>query len=299
MGNKLKVAAAVIFTTVVIGAGAYLLRNADFAVLQPRGEIAQGERGILLFAALLSLIIVVPVFMLTFFIVWRYRESNTRAKYKPHWQRNKTLETIWWGIPIILILILSVVTWQSSHKFDPFRPLDSAKKPLTIQVVALQWKWLFIYPEQNIAVVNFAQFPVDTPINFEITADAPMNSFWIPQLGGQIYAMSGMSTKLHLNATSTGSYQGVSANLSGTGFAGMHFIAQASTNADFDTWVADVQKTPGYLNLMAYDQLAQPSQNMSATYYGSVDSNLYDTIIMKFMAPTDGAEMHNHKTMGY
>ena len=132
----------------------------------------------------LSLIVVIPVYIMLFLFAWKYREGNTKAKYSPDWDHSALLETIWWTVPLLLITILSVVTWNSSHDLDPFRPLNSSVKPVKIQVVALQWKWLFIYPEQNIASVNYVEFPVNTPVDFEITADAPMNSFWIPQVGG-------------------------------------------------------------------------------------------------------------------
>ena len=160
-----------------------------------------------------------------------------KAKHAPDWEHNYIAEYCWWGVPIVIIVILAVTTWKSSHDLNPFKPIESEKKPLAIQVVALHWKWLFIYPEQGIATVNFVQFPEKTPINFEITSDAPMNSFWIPQLGGQIYAMPAMRSKLHLIANEIGSFRGVSANISGKGFAGMTFTAKSSSEEDFDAWV--------------------------------------------------------------
>jgi cytochrome o ubiquinol oxidase subunit II len=188
-------------------------------------------------------------------------------------------------VPLILISILAVITWKSSHDLDPFKPLNSSTPPMTIQVVSLQWKWLFIYPKQNIATVNLVQFPVNTPISFEITSDAPMNSFWIPQLGGQIYAMSGMSTHLQLMASQPGEYRGESANISGAGFAGMHFSAKASSAADFDQWVQLVRLTKGSLSDAAYNKLAAPTQNDPVSYYSSVSNGLYNTVVDKYMAP--------------
>jgi len=184
-----------------------------------------------------------------------------------------------------IILILAVLTWNSSHDLDPFKPIVSDKPPITIQVVALQWKWLFIYPQQNIASVNIIQFPNQTPINFEVTADAPMNSFWIPQLGGQIYAMPGMSTQLHLMADTEGTYRGSSANISGKGFAGMNFSAKSTSQADFDQWVALVHQTRNNLSLAKYNNLAKPSQNNPLSYYSSSQSGLYDRVVMKYMMP--------------
>jgi cytochrome o ubiquinol oxidase subunit 2 len=238
-------------------------------------------------ATLLMLIVVIPVFVLTAFIAWRYQEGNTKAKYTPDWDHNTILEFTWWALPLLIISILAVVAWRSSHELDPFKPVYAARSPITIQVVALDWKWLFIYPGQNIATVNYVQFPEKTPVNFQITSDAPMNSFWIPSLGGQIYAMSGMSTQLHLIADGVGSYNGVSANISGRGFAGMKFLAVSSTQADFDSWVGSVKQTRNYLGILQYNKLAAPSENNPASYYSSVDTGLYDHILMKFMMPND------------
>jgi cytochrome o ubiquinol oxidase subunit 2 len=155
-------------------------------------------------------------------------------------------------------------------------------------VIALDWKWLFIYPEQRIATVNYVAFPEKTPVNFQITADAPMNSFWIPQLGGQIYAMPGMSTKLHLMADRTGEFRGSSANISGEGFAGMTFTAKSDTSAGFDRWVKSIKQSPNQLSLGTYDQLAKPSQDNPPMYYSLKEHNLYDIVVMKFMEPIHG-----------
>lgn len=268
-----------------VGLLVFLAQGHTISVLEPKGVIADKQRNLIYFAAGLSLIVVIPVFALLFYIIWKYRATNTKAQYSPDWDSNRTLETIWWGIPIILILILSVVTWNSTHDLDPFKPLVSDKKPLKVQVVALQWKWLFIYPEENIATVNYVQFPQDTPIDFEITADAPMNSFWVPQLGGQIYAMSGMSTHLNLKASETGSFDGVSANISGEGFSGMKFIAKSTPKQDYDLWVDSVRESGVELNQQSYNELSAPSKDVSAMYFGSSEQGMYDSILMKFMSP--------------
>lgn len=291
MGKKLTIGA--ILAAAVVAVSAFALRGHTFAVLQPKGEIGQRELDILWFGAALSLFIVIPVFALTIFIVWKYQATNKKAKYSPDWEHDRKLEFVWWAVPIAFILVLSVVTWKTSHSLDPFKPIKSDKTPITIQVVALQWKWLFIYPEQNIATVNFAQFPVDTPVRFQITSDAPMNSFWIPQLGGQIYAMSGMNTELNLIADTVGEYTGVSANISGIGFAGMHFIAKASTNSDFNNWVSSAKESRNRLSIATYEELAKPSQNNPVVYYSSVDSNLFDEIVMKYMSHSAKDATHN------
>jgi cytochrome o ubiquinol oxidase subunit 2 len=286
----------------VVGAATLFLINSDIALLEPTGTVAEQQRNLLVIGSLLSLIIVVPVFGLTFFIAWKYREGNKKAKYQPEWDRSKLVESIWWGVPLALILVLSIIAWKSSHDLDPFKELESDKKPLTVQVVALQWKWLFIYPEQGIASVNFVQFPEDRPVTFKITSDAPMNSFWIPKLGGQIYAMAGMETKLHLMASQTGSYEGSSANISGEGFAGMKFTAKASSEADFKAWADSVKQTAGHtLDQEEYAQLAEPSKNNPVAYYSSVEQGLFDTVIMKYMTPGlnthDTSRQHHPETI--
>jgi cytochrome o ubiquinol oxidase subunit 2 len=231
------------------------------------------------------LIVVIPVFILTGYIAIKYREGNKSARYSPDFDHSPLVEGLWWAIPFIIIAILSVMAWNSSHSLDPFKPITSDKEPLKIQVVAMQWKWLFIYPEQGIASVNMAHLPVDRPVNFEITSDAPMNSFWIPQLGGQIYAMAGMRTKLHLIADTPGYYHGQSANISGSGFAGMTFTARACQPPDFEKWLAEVKNSSQDLTMANYDQLAEPSKNNPASYYSQADDGLFDAVIAKYMSP--------------
>ncbi len=277
----------------------------DVAILDAAGVIAREERGLLVFASLLSLLVVIPVFVLTYHVVWKYRAENKKARYEPDWDNNNKLEALWWGVPLALIIILSVVTWISSYRLDPFRPLVSDKKPLEIQVVALQWKWLFIYPEQNIASVNYVQFPEDRPVTFTITSDAPMNSFWIPELGGQIYAMSGMSTKLHLMADHPDEYRGVSANLSGEGFADMAFAARSSTQTSFDQWVQDIKNhdeselghIQTFLSPDVYETLRQPSVVKDDYLYAGVQPGLYDEIVNHYMDHPAGTHQPNHQSV--
>jgi cytochrome o ubiquinol oxidase subunit 2 len=296
MNKKIKLILPVILALGLLAGGIWYLRDANFALLNPKGSIAHQERQLMLFASLLSLLVVVPVFALLFGIIWRYRVGNKKAVYKPDWDGSKTLETIWWLVPSVLIIVLSVVTWNSSHKLDPYKPLQSAAKPLKVQVVALDWKWLFIYPEQNIASVNFLEVPTDRPINFEITSDAPMNSLWIPQLGGQIYAMPGMSTALHLQADTVGDYKGYSANISGKGFAGMTFTTRAVEQGNFDQWVESARRSPLTLSQDAYNKLARPSENNKPVTYAAIQSGLYDTIIMKYMAMPAAGDTETQET---
>ncbi len=281
MNKKFKIIFSVLLLIAALWLSVLFIDINKLAVLNPKGIIALKQYRLIVISTFMMLIVVVPVFIMTVFFAWKYRAENTKAKYRPDEDQNHLAEVIWWGIPFVIIAVLSVITWKSCIELDPFKPLQMNNKPLKIQVVALQWKWLFIYPEQKIATVNFIQFPEQTPINFEITADAPMNSFWIPELGGQIYAMPGMSSKLHLIADREGSFRGSSANLSGTGFSGMTFIAKSSSEADFNAWVESVKKSSS----LDYDQLVEPSQYNPEAFYLLAEDGLYDQIVMKYMMP--------------
>lgn len=287
MRNKDKFGLAAMVLIAIVAILAMLVYGSDIPVLDPKGEVAGKQRDLIIFGTVLSLVIVIPVFAMTFLIAWRYREGNKKAKYQPDWDHSRLFESLWWGVPLLLIIILSVVTWKSSHELDPFKPLQSSKEPVRIQVVALRWKWLFIYPDQKIATINYVQFPQDTPVNFEITSDAPMNSFWIPSLGGQIYAMSGMVTKLHLIADEAGEYRGSSANISGEGFSGMKFTAEATPDAAFDNWVKDSQKNIARLDIDKYSELARPSENNKPEQFVLADLNLFDYITHQFSINPD------------
>lgn len=297
---KLLLLGLVFFVIAALGLGAWYMFSNSPAVLDTAGSIGDQERSLIYFSLALSLIVVIPVFIMLGYISWKYRASNTNARYQPNWDRDNRIEALWWLIPTCLITVLSVVTWHSSHNLDPYRPLASTEKPIEVQVVSLNWKWLFIYPEERIATVNYLQIPVDTPINFTLTSDAPMNSFWIPQLGGQIYTMPGMSTKLHLIAERTGSYYGSSANISGDGFAGMNFQTKAVSKDAFTAWVASTkQKTPA-LTSATYKKLAQPSKDEPVRLYGHTQKDLFTMIVMQHMShglepsETPKASSHPH-----
>ncbi len=271
----------------------------EVPVLHPAGFIAMEERWLITVTLLLCSLIVVPVFLMLFIFAWKYRASNQDAaeQHAPEWDHDSwwTSEFVWWLLPTAIILTVSVLIWQSSRELDPFKPLASHNPPITIQVVALDWKWLFIYPEQGIATVNMLEFPEDTPIHFQITADAPMNSFWIPSLGGQIMAMQGMTTELNLIANTSGTYEGMSANLSGSGFAGMRFTAQSVSREEFDAWVLQAQGE-GALSPAVYAELAKPSQYNAPTYYSLPDAGLYTSIIMRYMMPHSSSVTHAHES---
>ena len=250
----------------------------NIAVFNPVGIIASQEKSLLIFSFLLMLIVVIPVMiMIISFAI---------------------LEIIWWGIPTILIIILGTVTWKTTHKLDPYRPLEHSTKPIEIQAIALDWKWLFIYPEYNIATVNFIQFPVNTPLNFKITADAPMNALAIPQLGGQIYAMQGMETQIHWISEKEGEFKGYSSNYSGRGFSGMNFIAKAVTQEEFEKWVEYVRTEGGNLTQSYYDERLLP-QTVSepVQVFSSVEKNLYRGVIDKFMMSHGSHSGHSMKDM--
>ncbi len=272
----------------------------NIAVFNPAGTIASQEKGLLIFSFLLMLIVVVPVMIMIVTFAYRYRASNTKAKYSPNWCHSTILEIIWWGIPTILVAVLAVVTWKSTHELDPYKPLEHPKKPITIQAIALDWKWLFIYPEYNIATLNFIQFPTDVPLNFVITADAPMNALAIPALGGQIYAMQGMETKMHWIAEKEGEFRGYSSNYSGRGFSGMNFIAKATSQEDFDKWVEYVKTEGENLSGDYYNEkLFVQTLNEPVKLFGSVEKNLYRSVVDKFMMSHGSHGGHDMKAMDH
>lgn len=259
----------------------------NIAILFPKGWVALEQRNLLFVIQAIMLLVIIPVYILTFIFSWKYSASNPKGNYDPDLVDSNLAEALWWGIPLILTAIVSVLTWTKTFELDPYRPIVSDKKPLSIQVVALQWKWLFIYPEEQIATLNFLQFPKDRPLHFTITADAPMNSFWIPSLGGQIYAMPGMETQLYLIANETGDFRGSSANLSGVGFAGMHFTARASSDEDYLEWISKAKESATGLDLQTYNELVAPSENVPPMLFGLKDQTLFDYIVMKYMHPQE------------
>lgn len=262
-----------------------LLTGCQGGILDPKGQVAADEKSLIITATVLMLLVVIPVIVMTFLFAWKYRASNKDAIYTPKWSHSNKIEAVVWIIPIIIVSCLAVVTWNTTHKLDPYRPLDSDKKPINVQVVAMNWKWLFIYPDLNIATVNQLAFPKNVPVNFRITSDAAMNSFFIPQLGGQIYAMAGMETKLHLIANEAGTYKGMSANYSGAGFSGMKFNAIATeTPEQFDAWVQKVRAAGKSLNADAYLALAKPSENNPVAFYNMPEPRLFDAVLHKYMA---------------
>ena len=225
----------------MVAAAALLASACDLrrsAVLDPKGPIALAERDLLFDAFFVMMLVVVPVIVLTLAFAWRYRASNTKAAYAPKWSQSVRIDAATWLVPAVIVIAVAVLVWRSTHKLDPYRPIDAAVPPLEVQVVAQDWKWLFIYPEQGIAVVNQFAFPSARPVSLRITSDTVMNSFYVPQLAGQIYAMAGMQTRLQLLADAPGKFVGRNSMYSGSGFSDQHFEVVAMTQADFDAWVA-------------------------------------------------------------
>ncbi|AEW44624.1 cytochrome o ubiquinol oxidase subunit II [Serratia symbiotica str. 'Cinara cedri'] len=269
----------------------------NMVLMHPKGVISIEQRSLIITAILLMLIVVIPVILMALTFAWKYRGSNKKAKYRPNWEHSNKIEVVVWTIPVIIIAILGTITWKTTHDLDPFKPIVTDKKPMSIEVISLDWKWLFIYPEQGIATVNELAFPKDVPVQFKITSASVMNSFFISQLGGQIYAMAGMQTKLYLIGKEAGEYAGISSSYSGSGFSGMKFTAIVTSTQDiFDKWVAKIKKSPKNLNSTNdFNELAMPSQNNAVAYFSSVKPNLFKDTIAKFISDTDmhhGATMH-------
>jgi cytochrome o ubiquinol oxidase subunit II len=256
------------------------------ALFDPKGPIGADERSIIIYATCLMLLVVVPVIVLTLAFAWHYRASNTRAAYAPNWSHSGKIEVVVWAIPCVIVAVLATATWTWSHELDPYRAISiPGVKPIDVDVVSLDWKWLFIYPDLKIASVNEVAFPVGTPVHFRLTSASVMNSFFIPQLGSQVYTMAGMQTQLHLLASAPGNYAGISANYSGDGFSDMTFTARALPAAQFAAWVAKVRASKDDLTLAAYRRLAAPSERTPVAYYGDIGGNVYHDALNKC---TDG-----------
>lgn len=270
-----------------------VLAACDAVVLSPSGDIAAQQRNLLVTSTLLMLLIIVPVMTLTVVFAWRYRHTNRRARYEPDWNHSMLLELIIWSAPLLIIICLGALTWLGTHLLDPHRPLDRIAsgqpvpnlRPLEVNVVALDWKWLFIYPDYGIATVNELAVPIDQPISLRITSSSVMNSLYIPELAGQIYAMAGMETRLHAVLNEVGVSEGFSANYSGAGFSGMRLTLRGLAPADFERWVTTTKAAKESLTRGSYLALAKPSENEPIRYYGSVDSQLYTAILGMCVQP--------------
>lgn len=259
----------------------------DLVVLSPAGDIAERQKDLLLTSTWLMLIIIIPVMVLTVFFAWKYRSQN-KATYSPDWDHSTKFELVIWAAPLLIVICLGALTWVGTHLLDPYRALDRLSegreitpdhKPLEIQVVALDWKWLFIYPEYGVATVNEMAVPVDRELQFSLSSSSVMNAFYIPAMAGMIYAMPGMETKLHGVFNETGEYQGIASHYSGWGFSGMRFKAHALDDAGFENWMTDVQASEETLTRQEYLELEEPSQNVPPKYYADVAPNLFSRVV--------------------
>jgi len=267
---------------------AILLAGCNTVVMNPSGDIASQQAHLIIVSTILMLLIIIPVIVLTLFFAWRYRKGNTAARYEPDWDHSTQLELVIWGAPLLIIVALGLLTWINTHTLDPYRPLSrlddkrpipAETKPLNVEVVALDWKWLFIYPDLGIATVNELAAPVDVPIRFKITASTVMNSFYIPALAGQIYAMPGMQTTLNAVINHPGDFDGFSANYSGAGFSDMHFKFHSMKAEDFAHWVQASKSETTALNRADYLQLEKPSLRDPVRRFGTVDAELFHAVL--------------------
>jgi cytochrome o ubiquinol oxidase subunit 2 len=255
------------------------LASCSAGPLDPQGPVGKAERLLLLNATAIMLAVIVPVIALIFCFAWWFRSGNSRARHRPDWEYSGRIEMIVWSIPALVILFLGGIAWIAAHDLDPPAPLQSSAAPLEVQVVSVDWRWVFIYPQQGIASVDRLTVPAGVPIHFRLTSTSVMNSFFIPQLGSQIYTMPGMTTQLNLLADHPGTYSGLSAQFSGDGFSDMRFEAVAVAAAEFQSWVDATHAAGGVLDRPGFEQLARPSSDHTVKTYGEVATGLFDSIV--------------------
>ena len=266
----------------------FLLSGCNLVVLNPSGDIAAQQGDLIVYATVLMLIVIVPVMALTVFFALKYHKDKTGSAYEPDWDHSVSLEIVVWAVPLAIIICLAGLTWVATHRLEPYdnlkrisaeKPIDPSIEPLEIQVVALDWKWLFIYPEQGIATVNEAAVIVDRPVEFKLTSNTVMNAFYIPEMAGMIYTMAGMQTELNAVLNYPGTFEGFSANYSGNGFSGMRFDMHSSDEPGFDAWVEKVRAQGTELNREAFVELEEPTKNNPVAYFDSVEAGLWDRVL--------------------
>lgn len=259
-------------------------------ILDPKGVIAFEERELLFDSLALMMIVVLPVIIMSFAFLYRYHHRQDTSDYRPNWSHNALLESIWWGVPIAIILIMAIMTWETTHKLDPYNKINAKGETLEIEVVALPWKWLFIYRKQNIATINLLEIPKDRQVEFFLTTDnVPMSSFFVPQLGSQIYAMAGMRTRLYLLATHTGTFRGLNTQYNGSGFSDMIFDTKVVENNEFESWVKTTRAASAALSDAVYQELRKPSIAHPVATYTNVTPDLFNAIIHSY-----GMSHHPH-----
>ncbi|WP_419814567.1 ubiquinol oxidase subunit II [Glacieibacterium sp.] len=272
----------------ILGSFSLLLAGCSRGVLDPQGPVAAAEKTILLNSLAIMLAVVVPTILATLAFAWWFRASNTKAKHRPEWSYSGQIELVVWGVPAMVVLLLGGIGWVSAHDLDPPRQLASKVQPLVVEVVSLDWKWLFIYPAQGVASVNRLVVPAGTPVTFRLTSATVMNSFFVPQLGSQIYTMAGMATRLNLMADKPGRYPGLSAMYSGEGFSDMRFNVDAVDAAQFAAWIAGARAAGPVLDRTGYMALTGESKAVQPYTYRAVAPDLFETVVaMRFpAAPT-------------
>jgi len=258
------------------------------AVLDPAGPIGRAQKTILIDSLAIMLAIVVPTIVATLAFAWWFRESNPKARRRPDFAYSGSIELVTWSVPVLTIILLGGVAWVGSHDLDPARPIESKAQALEVQVVSLDWKWLFIFPEQGIASVNQLTIPAGVPVHFSLTSASVMNAFFVPQLGSMIYTMNGMADQLYLQADQPGTYRGLSSHYSGDGFSDMHFEMQAVPQAGFETWVADARKAGPALDAASYAELAKQSTKVTPFTYRAADPGLFGQVVMQMVPPGPG-----------
>lgn len=276
---------AVLFGVIGI---AIVLANEHTLVFHPKGIIARNEFELIITNIVLMLLIILPTYILLFTVIWKFCIKRKTANYDPNYSVGPVGELMMWILPSIIVAIMAIITWNATHQLNPYKPIESEVEPLTVEVIALDWKWLFIYPELGIATLNVMHIPERTPIHLKLTADgAPMNSFWIPQLSGQIYSMTGMTTQLNIMADGPGEYVGREAEINGEGYADMTFLAKSTNQKDFEEWVAQVRKSSQHLTHDTYLQLVKPAINKSVILFSEVEKDLYHRVVHQYMYPTE------------
>ncbi|MBP0595045.1 ubiquinol oxidase subunit II [Paraburkholderia sp. LEh10] len=269
------------FAAVIVGLSS--LGGCSWVLFNSKGSVGLQERDLIILCMGLMLIVVIPAIVLTFVFAWQYRASNHKATYMPEWAHSTRIEAVVWGIPIVIIVTLAIIVWKSTHRLDPSRPLDVPGQPVNVEVIATDGKWIFIYPDLGIATINQLVFPAHRQVAFSITSNSTMGTFFIPQLGGEIYAMAGMRTQLHLMANEEGKFHGMSGNFNGPGFSDMKFVAMATSEDGFQRWVKQVQTSPNTLDFNTFKKVAKPSQGDAIAQFSRVQPGLFKAVIDQYV----------------
>lgn len=274
---------------------AFLTKGTDVALLNPKGYVAHEQYKLLVHSTLVMLVFAVPVALAIYFFAWRYREDNQKSIYNPNTKEHKAYLLFAWGGPLAVVIVLAALMLPATQQLAHQQPIESSNDPITVQVVALNWKWLFIYPDHDVASLNYVQIPVDTPVRFELTADgAPMSSFWIPHLGGMLYVMTGHVNPVNLISDTIGDYPGSSAEINGHGYAHMKFTTRVSSQSDFDNWIADKQQSGVALSDSEYEKLKVPSEGDKPAYFKGPDADFFSDIVSKYAGSHGHGGDHEH-----